>query len=356
MTIRRLHLSVVWIALLAPVAAECQSDPALWRFVYPNAKAVASINWQRIRLSAAGAMIRDKWLNAGATVAIPGIEMIENIDRVLISSPGNLASSDADDDSGEAPMLFAVQGHFEAAKVHQFFTRLGAKPQSYNSFQVYRPQEKGAKDMAYVQFDAGTILFGDAPSIFAALERNRFAPPVPEPGSIIARASDLDAAYDFWLVMNTPDIMSSDWLAGLFHSGDWASEAQGFEAGVSLRTGLTADVTVRFASEEAAKTLLTEITRLTAMVSKDKKSEAQFQDIAKKLKFNSDGSTVKISLRLTPKELEKSAQAFGTGLKASSATPAPAALPAPVPAKPGVIRIEGLDEGAREIPYPPHQP
>ena len=65
------------------------------------------------------------------------------------------------------------------------------------------------------------------------------------------------------MVMNTPDIMSSDWLAGLFRSGDWASEAQGFEAGVSLRTGLTAEVTVRFASEEAAKRLVTEITQLT---------------------------------------------------------------------------------------------
>ena len=31
----------------------------------------------RIRLSAAGAMIRDKWLNADATVAIPGIELLE---------------------------------------------------------------------------------------------------------------------------------------------------------------------------------------------------------------------------------------------------------------------------------------
>jgi hypothetical protein len=339
------------------MAAECQSDPALWRFAYPNAKAVVSINWQRIRLSAAGAMIRDKWLNTGSAVPIPGMEIIEDIDRVLISSPGNLFGPDADGDSGEPSVLFVVQGHFEAAKVHQFFTRLGTKAQSYNSFQVYRPQEKGAKNMAYVLFDAGTILFGDAPSIFAALERNRFTPPTPEPGSIVARAAEMDAAYDFWLVMNSPEMMSSDRLAGLFRGAEWVSEAQGFEAGVSLRTGLAADVTVRLASEEAAKRVVTEITRLTAMVLKDKKAEAQLQDVAKKLKLNADGSVVKISLRLTPKELEKSAQSFAAGLKASSATPVPAAVvPDAVPAKPGVIRIEGLDEGAREIPYPPPQP
>jgi len=340
------------------MAAECQPDPALWRFVYPNAKAVVSINWQRIRLSAAGAMMRDKWLSGGFATAIPGIELLDQVDRVMISSPGNGPSNDADTDSAvestELPVLIAIQGHFDAAKVRQLFARFGAKPQSYNSFQVYRPQGKGAKDMAYVQFDAGTILFGDAPSIFAALERNRFTPPAPEPGSILARASEMDAAYEFWVVMNTPEIMSNDRLAGLFHGAEWVSEAQGFEAGVSLHAGLAADITVRFATEAAAKQVVTEVTRLVSMMSKDKKAAAQMGDITKKLKFSSDASAVKISLRLTPQELEKSAQAFAAGLKASAASES-AALPALVPAKPGVIRIEGLDDGPREIPYPAPQ-
>jgi len=34
------------------------------------------------------------------------------------------------------------------------------------------------------------------------------------------------------------------------------------------------------------------------------------------------------------------------------ANPAPAPAPPAAPAKPSVIRIEGLDEGTREIPYP----
>ena len=346
----RLRASLALIALLVPAAVEGQQDSGLWRFVYPNAKAVASINWQRIRQSQAAATIRDEWLNRGTGSALPGIEMIDQIDRVLISSPGNLFGRDADGDSGKPAVLFAVQGHFEAAKVHQFFTRLGTKAQAYNSFQVYRPQAKGAKDMAYVQFDASTVLFGDAPSIFAALERNRFTPPTPEPGSIMARAAEMDAQYEFWLVIDTPEMMSSDRIAGLFHGAEWISEAQGFEAGVSLRAGLSADVTVRLASEEAAKQVVTDLGQIMSTMSKDKKA-AQMQDIAKKLKFNSDGSAVKISLRLTSKELEKTAQAFAAGLKAS-ATPAPAALPAALPAKPGVIHIDGLDDGPREIPYP----
>jgi len=364
--IARLRVCVAFVALLAPAAAECQSDPALWRFVYPNAKALISINWQHIRQSPAGAMIRDQWLKAGPIAAIPGIELLDQVDRVVISSPGNETIKDTgtgtNAEPADAPMLIAVQGHFDAAKTRQLFARLGAKPQTYNSFQVYRPRGADAKDMAYVLFDAGTILFGDAPSLFAALDRNQFAPPTPEHGSIIARAAEMDATYELWLIITTPDILSNDRLADLFRAGEWAQDAQGFEAGVNLRSGLMADVTVRFASEMAAKQVVTEMTRLTAVLSKDKKADPQMRDIAKKLKFSSDGPAAKISLRLTPLELEKSAQAFRTAHPAvaapalsAAAVPAPVAPP-PAPAKPAVIRIEGLDEGPREIPYPDQHP
>jgi hypothetical protein len=346
-------------------SARGQSDPAPWRFVYPNAKVLISINWQRVRQSPAGAMIRDKWLNAGLLAAIPGIEFVDDIDRVVISSPGNEALKDTGTgtavEPAQAPMLIAVDGHFDAAKVRQLFTRLGAKPQAYNSFQVYRPQAAGSKDMAYVLFDAGTILFGDASSLFAALDRNQFAPPAPEPGSILGRAAVMDAAYEVWLIIATPDIMSSDRLTSLFGGGEWTADAPGFEAGVNLRSGLAADVTVHFTSEAAAKRVVTEMTKLTAMMAKDKEADAQMQAIARKLKFRSDGLAVKISLSLTPQELEKSAQALAAAHMAPallaptqavsppSVTSAPATL---VPIRPGVIRIEGLDEGTREIPYP----
>jgi hypothetical protein len=353
------------MALLAPAVAECQSDPAPWRFVYPNAKALISINWQRIRQSPTGAMIRDQWLNAGLAAAIPGSELADQVDRVVISSPGNEAIKDTGADTAveptQAPMLIAVFGHFDAAKVRKLFMRRGAKPQTYNSFQVYRPQGADAKDTAYVLFDGGTILFGDAPSLFAALDRNQFGAPTPEPGSIVARGVEMDTNYDLWLVITSPDIMSNDRLAELFHGGEWASDAQAFEAGVHLRTGLMADVTVHFASEEAAKQVVTEMTRLAAIAARDK-TAPQMQDIARKLKFSSDRSAAKITLRLTSQELEKSVQAFAAGhlapVKSEEAHSEKAVPPAPVPpvpGKPGVIRIEGLDDGPREIPFPDHQ-
>jgi hypothetical protein len=377
----RLRATLVLAALLSPMVVSGQagadSDLPLWRFVYPNARALISIDWARIRQSPAGAMIREKWLTSGAMAAIPAVELLNDIDRVLISSPGK----DSADDSAEPAILVAIQGHFDAARVRQVFTRLGAKPQSYNSFQVYRPQRRGqkrepedsdARDTAWVLFDSETILYGDAPSVFAALDRNQFArassqptsQASPEPGSIAARAGVMAANYELWVLMDATEIMSSDQIAGLFQGGEWASEAQGFEAGVNLRAGLAADVTVRFPSDAIAKRVTAELTRVMNLAAKDKSSGAQLQDIAKKLKFNADGAATRISLRLTQPELEKTAQAFAASHKAAAQlagnahgstgpvtnlTAAPNAALAP--AKPAMIRIEGLDEGTREIPF-----
>jgi hypothetical protein len=350
--------TLTFTALLAPVVAMGQSDSALWRFVEPNAKALIGIDWARIRPLHAGAMIREQWLNAGALGSIPGLDLLDDIDRVLISSPGKNSS----DDSAESPILIAIQGHFDVAKVRRVFTHLGAKPQAYNSFQVYRSQ---AKDMAWALFDAETILYGDAPSIFAALDRNQFAQtsaqPTPAPGSTLARAAEMDARYEVWAMMDATEMMSSDRIAALFHGGEWASEAQGLEAGFDLRAGLAADITVHFSSDAIAKRATSELTRVVGLAAKDASAGAAAQNIAKKMKFNVDGSAAKVSLRLTARELEESALAFAASQKAeaanadvtvkSKARAAPVAAVVATPRKPAVIRIEGLDEGVREIPY-----
>jgi hypothetical protein len=371
---RRLLPTLALTVLLAPVVATGQPNPALWRFVDPHAKALIGIDWARIRPLQAGAMIREQWLTAGGLAAVPGLDLLDEIDRVLISAPGKNSS----DDSAESPILIAIHGHFDAAKVRQVFTHLGARPQAYNAFQVYRPQSRDpggsdTKDTAWVLFDAETILFGDAPSIFATLDRNQFAQASPQPtasGSILARGAEMDARYELWMVMDAAEMMSSDRIAALFRGGEWASEAQALEAGFDLRTGLAADITVRFSSDAVAKRVTAELTRAMNLAAKDKSAGAQAQNIAKKMKFNVDGSAAKVSLRLSEQELEESALAFAASQKEARAdavlsekpseksNPNATALAAPVntPPQRAVIRIEGLDEGTREIPYPepPH--
>ena len=350
----RLHAAFGFAALLLPVAAwGQQSDPGLSRFIYPNAKALIGIDWARIRQSPGGAMMRQQWLAAGPMADIPGLELLNDIDRIVISSPGKGSRDDA---AGPA-ILIAIHGHFNPAQVREIFTRFSAKPQSYSSFQVYRPQGKNAQDTAFVLFDPETILFGDSKSIFAALDRNAFGAPSQPASSLLAHAAEMDANYEFWVIMESAEIMSNDQVAALFRGGEWISEAQGFEAGINLRAGLAADVTVRFSSDATAKHVTAELTRVINLASKDKKAGAPLQDIANKVKFSLDGSSAKISLRLTQQELEKSAQAFAESHKASArlavnASPVSnSASVSKIVDKPAVIRIEGLDEGTREIPF-----
>jgi hypothetical protein len=354
----RAHLALA--VLLAPIAANAQPDIALWRFVYPDTKSLVSIDWSRIRESQVGAMIRETWAKGGMMPGFPGVELLDAIDRVLISSPGKNPS----DDSAESPMLVAIHGHFDAAQVRQRFARSGAKAQSYNSFQVYRPQSKQSKDMAYVLFDSDTMLYGDAPAVFSALDRNRFPEAAPQPtaapGSMAARAAEMDAKYEIWAIIDMTELQSIDTFAALFQGNEWASQAQAIEAGLNLRTGLDADFIMRFSSDAIAKRITSELSRAVNFAARDKAVDAQAQDIAKKLKFNVEGSATRISLRLSQQELEKTAQAFVAGQKASArlpenaasnANPGPPLTPSSTPSKPAMIRIEGLDEGTREIPY-----
>ena len=74
--------------------------------------------------------------------------------------------------------------------------------------------------MAFVPLDAQTILIGDSTSIFASLEHNQFAPRPPAAGSVLARAAEMDANYEVWVLVSTAEMLGSDRLAAMFSGGD----------------------------------------------------------------------------------------------------------------------------------------
>lgn len=368
MGVRRVILSLV--LLIAPMAAQAQSEPALWRFADPNSKSAIGIDWARVRNSPVGAMLRATWTSHGVLPGLPALGDVDAIDHVLISSTAVASAAgshgDAGTDESEGPsILAAIQGHFDGAQMRQLFVRAGAKAQSYNSFQVYRPQANKNRDHAYVLYDAHTILYGDAPLVFAALDRNEFGPPggqAAKPGSIAARAAELDAKYEIWAILDVDEVASSDALTALFRGNEWASAAQGIEVGLNLEAGLDADFILRYTSEETARHITADLSNAVNAAAKDKSVGVQAQDLAKKLRFSVDGSATKVSLHVNDQELEQMARAFSAGIqsgeRAAARNPAvaPASSSAPAsagagPSKPPVIRIEGLDEGTREIPY-----
>src|SRR5450755_1283795 len=147
------HIPAIAALLLAPAIASGQTDPALWRFIQPDSKALISIDWRRLSHSHVGTILREKWINSDGA-SIPGIEFLDDVDRFVISSQARDNASEA----SEAPMLIVARGKFDVAKVQRVLRAHGAKPQMFNGIQVFRPQGKGSKDMAFVVLDAQTIV------------------------------------------------------------------------------------------------------------------------------------------------------------------------------------------------------
>ncbi|MGA8406576.1 MAG: hypothetical protein WB680_05310 [Candidatus Acidiferrales bacterium] len=340
-----------FVLLLAPVLASAQTDPALLGFIPPNPKAVISVDWKTLRATHIGALLREKYVDVDAGSVIPGAEFLDDVDRVVISSPGRAHG----DDTSDPPMLVVVRGHFDLAKVRKTLADHGAKPQLFNSTQVYRPQGKNSRDMAFVLVDAQTILIGDAGSIFASLDQK--ANPAPaDAGPFLARAAELDSRYDVWAIMSGMQGMAGDRLMGLLAGGGIQSESRSLEAGISLRNGLAADISLMFPSEPEARSMASEFSKLVKAAIKDKIGGPAMLDLEKRLKVAAEGATAKISLRMTPQEFEKNAQIFAAtrqqpALAAAEIKPAADAVPAAAkPAAPAqMIRIEGLDDGPREI-------
>lgn len=348
----------IFTLLIAPAVLSAETDPALLRFIAPNSKAVISIDWKTLKSSHIGALLREKFVDSNPGSAMPGAEFLDDVDRCIISSPGRSSAIETSD----APVLIVVHGHFDLAKVRKLLAEHGAKPQMFNSVQVYRPQSKSSHDMAFVLVDAQTILIGDATSVFASVERSANPPAAPEANALLARVAEMDSRYDVWALMTGFASMASDRLMGLLAGGGpSSSEARSFEAGVSLRNGLVADISLFFPSEPEARSVASEFSKLIKAAVKDKIGGPAMLDLEKKLKIAADGAVAKISLRLTPQELEKNARIFAAARSQPVVAQADiqpvivGVAPAPKP-EAKVIRIEGLDEGTREIKMKQDQP
>ena len=194
--------------------------------------------------------------------------LLNDIDRVLISSPGKSSP----DDSAESPMLIAIHGHFDGPKCGRSSLTLARNRRPTLPSRSTGRRARTPKTWRSCSSIPKPFSFGDTKSIFATLDRNEFGPPPQATGSLLARAAEMEANYEFWVIMDAAEIVSSDQIAALFHGGEWASEAQGFEAGVNLHSGLAADITVRFSSEDTAKHVTAELTRVIDLAAKDKNS------------------------------------------------------------------------------------
>jgi len=351
-------LSALLVVFAAPVilpgqSTSGQNDPVLSRYIQPNANLLVGINWKFVRQSHAAESLHEKLLDATASMrSVPGIEFLDDIDRILVS--GRSPSQENDDPE----LLMALGGRFDLAKIRKTLLTFGLKPQLFNSTQVYRPQGANGQSMAVVLLNAQTVLIGDPRSVFATLERHNFPPAAPDSNSILARSREMDANYDIWVIGNGLNALAGDRMPDLFGIKGLAAEERGFEAGVLVRSGFSCDISLRLETEEAAKVVASKIEELIKTGAKEKGMELALGGLEKNLKITSEGSIAKMNLRLTPQELEtatvrlvKTRTQAATASLATTRQPIMRAVPVPPKPEKQVIRIEGLDDGPRVIPY-----
>lgn len=354
----RVNRIVAVLACLCPLAS-AQTDDGLWRFVHPNAKALIGMDVQRIRSSRVveemSTQLQGLPMPAGVTLQFPGMDLLHQIDRVIISSPGRTLNSAEE----EPPLMIAVSGKFEPVKLNQMFVKAGARRQVYDAVTIYRLQDEKNSDFGFVVLNSQTLLIGDAKSLFTVIDRVTKGTAALPP--IVGRARDMDVAYDFWAVLATaPSALASERLP----FGEFSAKLTGLQAGIAVRDGLTVDVDISAMTEKAARELADQFSKLIHLASKDRESHPEWAGLDRKLKIRVERGDVHLALRLDAQELHRVAKALDESRARRQALSAAVNLkPQPQqeqqarpPAAPEprlVIRIEGLDGGPREIPYRP---
>ncbi|MBV8819430.1 MAG: hypothetical protein JO022_13815 [Acidobacteriaceae bacterium] len=329
------------------------AENSLRRYVHPNSKALVGAQWSKIQKSELGRWLQRRWIN---NLDIPGTEFLKDVDEVLISSPGLKDGAGEDEDPA---LLIAIHGSFNLTRVRLVLARQGARMQNFDGIPVYRLKGKTESDPAFALLNSQTILVGDPQSLFSTIERSKLVQNTDESGPFTARAQAMAARYDCWALAGENGSIHNFLLSALVGKA-LSPESQGFEAGISVRDGLLVDVIMKVPSERAAKLLQNNLARLiriagTPMGAKNN----DFVNLIPKFRVRSDKESVSLSLRMSDSEIAAALHANSDRFVAqTAAVPGEAerrtaTLPRSAPPAKSVIRIEGLDEGPRELPFKP---
>ena len=340
------------VALLLCSAAVAEPVDS-WQFAPPDAKVFVGIRWNNIASSEIGRMLRKKLADSGFTT-MPAFGLLNEIDEAVIASPGKQPD---DPEDKQPPVLIRVSGRFHAGEFEQLMTEQRARAQSYRTKKVYRQQKDG--NMAFTPIDDHSFLVGDAPSVFAALDRLEW--PNPPVNPLVERARRLRDAYDLWALFTvTPSALTGRLVPDLPLIGD----VHGLEMGVSFQNGLDVRIGLDTDSPDASAKLAAELKKVLKLAVKDERQTPDLATAAKKLQITADDASVRLTLRINAAEFSKSlAEAFKRGQRLAAlhaAAPAfpesgqpaqPLASPQPPPPPTRqMIHIEGLDGGPKEVP------
>lgn len=343
---------------LLPLMVLAQAPKAVkWGILplaHPDSKLLLGIDWRKVLESPLGPTLQ-KQVALGGHPLFGFLDSIENLDRLLVSSPGGGGPN------GKGPLLVVGEGRFALNKIRQMAKADGAVSRRYNDIEILVPPNATTEDLHFVLIDSHTILFGDGISVKAAVDRWQSPNEDYLRSAIFQRAIALSGSQEIWAVANDP----SDALTGLGINANTLSEqVDSIEMGINVAQTFNATLLVKANTEEAASMLATGLPALLQIAALTYNNQPSLAQVSKRLKVMNEKGYLKMAVALDAKLLDLSlndlrasmqgreAQVTVSTRMATPTTAVAASAPAALPQAPTrrVIRIIGED-GVREIPY-----
>ena len=299
----------LWIALLLGIGtASAESHPAWWRYASPESTALVGIQWENLRTSPFAEAIADE-LTGESGLGFPQLDCLKDARQILISSP---------------VLLAMATGNFSADILRDQATQKGLKKVLYREITIW--VTPGKNTLSIARMNDQLALVGRVKDLQDSIDRDLSEQTDRVYSPLLARAAHY-AQDDLWVVAtHLPDPLAD-------HFVPVETQADGFEGGASLGSGLRLNAMFSAASEDAASQLAGDLKQMLATL----------PPLARGIQVNIDGNYTTLSLAVTEQQLV-------AGLRAPQQPPKAVERSEPTkPAGPQVIRIYGLDDGPREI-------
>jgi len=349
--------------LAAAAAVSVTAQTSSWELSQPGAKLLMGIDVKSLRESSLGQSIREQMNQtppraSGVQSPLQGpiqamaLGLLDQVDRVFVSSLGNPSTVFAASTKNKAPFLLVVEGRFPMGELQPF---LKGTPRRYRDADVYRITPTDVTTVAFIkgEADSSTLLLGDETSVLSAIGR-RGGALVPA-SVLLRRARTLASTHDFWLIADGP-------LSGFQPAGaaaintqamQMAAQVKGLDMGLALRDGFQLEVGMAAESDAVAAQMTQLLSTQIQMALSAPTNPPETAELANKLHIAAEGNRMQLSLALTKDEFAKQLRAAQTARMqagtTSSSQPAPPPLRPAKPSNPGQITIYGLDGGPRVV-------
>jgi hypothetical protein len=356
------------LMMLPLIAASQTARVAKWTILplaHPEARLLIGLDWRRVQDSPLGPLVLQQ-VKKGGHPLLGFLDSIENIDKILVSSPGG--------ETGRSPLLVVGEGRFSLTKIRAMAKADGAVSRRYNDVELLVPPDATPFDLHFALLDGQTILFGDGSSVKGAIDRWQRADSLSDRNPLFFRAVTLSTTQEIWALVEKP----AESLASLgIPESDLAAQIEHLELGVSVSDMMNANFTIQTANPEAAETLGTGLPALLQLAAVNYSHQPSLTQVARRLKVVTENTRVKMGFSIDGKLLDQSlnelraaaapplvtetnpvsAEQQQASMAAAAGTPAALTVPNH-PSQPvrRVVRIVGMEDGVKEIPYEVQKP